>query len=512
MIQDATELPAGTVIETDLCIIGGGPAGIVLARHFFDTQVSVCLLESGAFEIDPKVQALSNCKTDGNYPNPGLNLVSYRERRLGGSSNHWGGWCRPFDPIDFQKRDWVPESGWPITRETLNPYYKVAAELCEVPGFTRAEEDTEEGVGQHFNPLIFGRNGKIVSRLIHTGPGTEFGYIYRDELLRSKNVRVLLNSTMDLMVPDRAGKRLESVSVKTLAGNGYKVKAKRYVLATGGVENPRLLLLSNTVIPGGIGNHSGRVGRCFMQHPELVVGHLHVKADRSDVFDLYKEEVFNEKLNSETLGLLCPTAKAQRDAKTMNFALQLNRIEQGKETAADVESIQAYKALELLQSSGEYAYRERAFKESYAFSLVARVEQSPDLDNRIVLDPERDVLGMNKAKVIWKFTKFDQESVVKSLRIFACEAGAINQGRLSLARADPKDFEYLLWGHFMGTTRMGESPADSVVDPNCSVHGMSNLYVAGASVFPTSGFANPTMTIVALALRLADHLEQELHR
>ncbi|MDO9128206.1 MAG: FAD-dependent oxidoreductase, partial [Parvibaculum sp.] len=246
MFIDGRSVPEGTVVETDLAIIGAGAAGISIARELAGSGISVTLLESGGFDFDAETQDLYEGEMGGvDYP-----LTSSRLRYFGGTTNHWGGWCRPLEPLDFEVRDWVENSGWPIDRQTLDPYYDRARELCQIPtgNFDNAAAWAADG-----EPLPLA-GGEVVTRFFLYSPPTRFGKKYRPDIERAKNIACYLNSIVLEIVPTENAAEVDHLRMGTLSGVRFTVKPKICILAAGGIENARILLLSNSVQKKGLGN------------------------------------------------------------------------------------------------------------------------------------------------------------------------------------------------------------------------------------------------------------------
>jgi choline dehydrogenase-like flavoprotein len=325
MLIDGRSVPAGSAFTTDLCIIGAGAAGITLARELADAPFEVTLLESGGFDLDQETQALTDGKIVGM---PYRALPSTRLRCFGGTTQHWGGWCRAFDDIDFSERDWVPHSGWPITRADLVGYYGRAHEICQLGPFVYDPSDWDLGADQ---PLKLAGTD-VKTRIIQFSPPTRFGLRYRDAILHAANTKLYLYSNVVRIEPSENGRQIVRLDLKTLSGNSFSIRAKQYVLATGGIENPRLLLASNQRISSGIGNEHDLVGRYFSDHMQLDTGGIFpLRSDAS--FDLYQLEA-RDKIHKPTsangrptplMGYFTLTDAAQRSARTLNYSGNIQR-------------------------------------------------------------------------------------------------------------------------------------------------------------------------------------------
>ena len=512
MFTDARTLTDQTRIEADLAIIGGGAAGITLARAFQGTALKVCVVEAGGLQPDADVQALYRGESVGiSYP-----LDATRLRYLGGSSNHWGGYCRPLDPIDFEQRDWVPHSGWPFSIDELTPYYPEASAIVEVaPGRYADPAYWEQMTGERLPPLV---SGRMRLQFVQFSPPTKFGQRYGTELQQAKNIQVLLNASVVNIGAAAAGRSVDKLAIRTLDGSSHTVKARYYVLATGGLENARLLLLSNDVVPVGLGNQNDLVGRFFMEHPHVSGFGDIVVGDLKRVPPLYRERVLVEGRSAQVA--FNPSYAFLRERKLLNatFMAGVSGDFHAGDTAADrlprtAVQTDVLKAARRFLADGDGPVKPQ--DPTYIgtrLGLGCAGEQAPNPDSRVSLSSQRDAFGLPQIKLDWRLTEQDRRSLVTHMHSLALEFGALGMGRMVVYVEDDGLWPAAVDGgsHHMGTTRMHDDPKQGVVDRNSKVHGMENLYVAGSSVFPTGGSANPTLTIVALTLRLADHLRPRL--
>jgi len=498
MIIDFRQLENRSEIKSDICIIGAGAAGITIARALGGTGIRVCLLESGGFEYDEKIQSLYSGETRGV---PYWKLELARLRYFGGSTNHWGGWCGPLDESDFEARPWIPYSGWPIRRQDLDPYYQRAQALCELgpQGYDIAAWENGTRRFPAFLPA------KLHAQLWQFSPPTRFGTVYRREIKAAGNIRAYLYANVTRLETDENATQVIGARIRTPWGQTGTVRARYFVLACGGIENARILLLSNQHARAGLGNDYDRVGRFFMEHP------MAQRAVRLFTRELATIKTLFEPIqNGGQHGLagLCPTPIAQRARQILNCSATFSRI---LDPYADPDKdAWPNDMLGTMMDLDDGRRREGAF-----FYLTTRSEQAPNPDSRITLSDERDTLGLNKAILDWQLTDIDFQTIRTSLELIGEELGRLGLGRVQLAdwltttRVNWSD-SLNFGSHHMGTTRMTEDPKQGVVDRNCRVHSVANLYVAGSSVFTTSGYMNPTLTIVALALRLADHLKEQV--
>lgn len=510
MFSDARNLDDGSRIEADVAVVGGGPAGITIARAFAGSRASVCLLEGGGLEFDAEVQALYAGENLGiEYP-----LTGNRLRYFGGSSNHWGGYCRLLDPIDFEARDWVPYSGWPFGRDELEPYYERASEAAEVaPG---RYEDGAYWQARTGEPLVDWPAGRMHVRFFHFSPPTRFGERYRAGLERAGNIRVLLNANVTRCVAVPSGAAVDHLEVRTLTGRRHEVRARFFVLAAGGLENPRVLLLSDDVVPGGLGNRHDQVGRYFMEHPHVGGFAEIVVADLARLPSIYRKRlVFDGRAGTAAF---VPEPGFLRRERLLNasFAMAVAG-EYGQRTDLSTPMAQAHVAMLrsarrfLADGSGAVKVEDPDYAGVW-MGIGCACEQVPNPDSRVTLGEARDALGLRRIRLDWRLGEQDRRSLVRHIQSLGLEFAAAGIGRMLIRVEDDGLWPEVVAGgsHHMGTTRMSDDPARGVVDRNCRVHGVDNLYVAGSSVFPTSGSANPTLNILALAYRLVDHLREQL--
>ena len=546
MFIDFLEATAPTELDADICIVGAGAAGIAIARALIGTALRVCLLESGGSGGELRNQALYEADSIGSPP---FDPVSSRMRAFGGSCNLWGGGCMPLSALDMSQRDWVPHSGWPIAPTDLAPWYERAREYCGIEDHALAGDRFLAAPARP--PLPFDP-GTLVNQIFVRSP-VLFGRTYRDELERAPNLTVLLHANLLELEATPDGGAVRQACIGSLTGRRGAVRARHYVLACGGIENARLLLLSDTTVPGGLGNRHDLVGRYFMDHPSGKLGTLHSRrADRlarpydrmlgKGVAPPFPEiglseqaqrahRILNARVHPFAVegqvsrglhALRSLRATLRKPPPDENARLEAHLCAAMRSEAAPA-SVHAHApaslgrlALQLGFGMGDVAHalgRKLADKPAVRTShvdLMGYFEQAPNPDSRISLSTERDALGQRKLRIDWRLTALDHHTFRASAALFGAE----------LARACGGRFEPEPWlngangvpqvrgtAHHLGTTRMADDPRHGVVDRDCRVHGMTNLHVAGSSVFPTGGWAFPTFTIAALSLRLADRLQ-----
>jgi len=548
MMQDASDLPDGCLLDADVCIVGAGAAGIAMSLEFIGAGLEVLLLESGGEGYEPPTQALYA----GSVVDPRLHSAPdrYRQRRFGGSTTIWGGRCVPLDPIDFETRSYIAHSGWPFDLGELTPHYARANRLCEAGQFAYT---ADEAFGGPRRAMMDGFHSSSFSShtLERFSCPTDFGVRYAHRLRTAANLRVLLHANVTEIRVNAAGDAVETLRVRTLSGKSFTVHARRVVLAAGGLEVARLLLANRDVHRNGIGNDHDVVGRYYMCHLAGTIGTLSIAGPSSTVWHGYErsdEGVYCRRR-------LALTPEAQRSLHVGNFIARLHhpRIADPAHRTGFLSllylargfiSYEYAKRLDNGVSSGPWQWlrhlrniicdplatvalawhllRDRKLAErkfpslivaprNNCYSLDFHAEQEPNPASRVTLGDGLDALGQPRLIIDWRYSRRDVDTVQRALALFAQEIERAHVGRF---RYNPQTVETEMTrygaygGHHIGTARMGRDPRSSVTDADGRVHGVENLFVAGAALFPTSGQANPTLTIVALALRMADHLKQ----
>lgn len=506
---DARKLPNNSIIDGDICIVGSGAAGISIALEWINTPYRVILLESGGFEYDDQVQDLYKGENTGQKYYP---MKSNRLSYFGGTTNHWAGMCSPFDEQDFKKRDWVPHSGWPITRKDMDPFYARATKVLKLGPYDFNLEFWQKQV-PNLNP--FPLDDQVIwFKMWQNSPlsGWNGGLAkeYKDKILSAKNIHLYTYATMvDIKASDSVSQVTE-VKVKNHAGKEHAVKAKQFILAGGAIQNARMLLAANSQAPEGLGNDNDVVGRYFMEHLEIHAAELWLLRP-------FPTDLFNwDKIWCE----IAIREDVQARNKILNGTAGPDQLAYKKDSVPRMESYQEEdprkswdNMLKTWSVADSIAEKRKTGAISRAYFLQTRLEQAPNPDSRVFLGQEKDELGVPRANLNWALTDLDKRSVRRINEIIGEEVGKAGFGRIRLIEEfrDPNDMSWPKgtnggW-HHMGTTRMSDDPKTGVVDSNCKVHGISNLYVAGAACYPTAGAPNPTLTLVALSLRLSDYVK-----
>lgn len=513
-----------------------------MALALADAGLDVIVAEAGDRRPDAAIQdAYAGHVVDEALHSP---LIDFRERRFGGSSTVWGGRCMPLDPIDYEKRDWIEHSGWPIGPEALEPFYPTAAALCEAGANTWRAQDA---LGPDTRPMIAGFAGKDWStdRLERSSCPTDFARRYSDRLQASPNIRLLLRAPVTSINLDADGRRVVDISLRDAAGAPFSIAAREVVVATGGLESARLLLASRDIHPHGIGNHRDVLGRYYQAHLAGTIGT--VTFGKTRIWHGYDRDAQGVYVRRR----LALNEAAQRQHRLGNVIARLHH----PRIADPAHGTAVLSALYLGQGLVPRLYRKRLAGEDMGgignwlrhvgnvarnpfacagfaatmlvgrkfakrkfpsvivtprtgrYSIDFHAEQAPNPASRVYLDTDRDALGMPRLVADWRYLPEDVATLQGAFALLAQDLAGIGHFDYDPDTVEAEMIRYGAYpGHHIGTVRMGDDPASSMVDADCRIHGVSGLSVAGTSVFPTSSQANPTLTAIALGLRLADHL------
>jgi choline dehydrogenase-like flavoprotein len=522
LLIDLNQADGELALEGEVCVIGAGAAGITLTRRLLAAGRTVVLLESGGLDYEAPVAALG---TGDNVGEDYYDLEDSRLRFFGGTTAIWGGRCAEFDPIDLENRHYVPHSGWPIAYAELERWYREARPLFGLP----AERPSAD---------IFRSAGVPLPRFeeLETPLWTfdrrfnRFAWESCDDLEADPKCQIVTHATVTRIVQEGGG--IARVEARALGAGRLTVTAKAFVLAAGGIENPRLLLAAN------IGNGHDQVGRYFMEHPHARGG----RVVKGAAWPLLKAFGRRHRIGGQDLAaLIAPGEALQRREGILNTSLTVvARQPRGRRQFAGMKAYSGLKHSMAPTKRGRALWMVTKKAASWAqrhvdparpwllhklgsveVALLVRAEQAPNPDSRITLTGKTDATGVPRVTLDWRLSEIDIRSVSVLVDTLGRELTRLGLGRVEPAewlssgrwQTDPLISSHPIGGyHHMGTTRMGEDPKSSVTDARGRVHGVGNLWVAGSSLFPTGSWANPTLTIAALALRTAERIDRELGR
>ena len=534
MIRRCDDLPDGTVLNADVCVIGGGPAGLTVAAELAGTSLRVILIEAGGEPGRPLGLTESSVADRQGDLAPPLQIPP----RLGGGANEWivrlpkmqrGVRMLPLAPFDLETRSWVPNSGWPITWSELDRYYQRANEFLGLSslGYTLEEwEDTQ-------HPRLPLEAHGFTTTMEHFASPSVFTKSIRQTLADCANVDVYLDGAVGAI--DGAADQATHVMVDHGTAGRVQVKANQFVLAAGGINNARLLLSARD--HAGFAGSQVATGRYYVDHQRIGVGSL--TPSDPGIFRTAGLYDLTTRASTSVMGKLTPTEALLTTHRILHSGSMLlpkppAKIEQG---LTDVRSLVsrsrqpgtprpsiaslAQTALYIAKTGTQMAARQRRLppridagwsgltKTSFGrFSVETQIELAPDRNNRVHLGNARDQFGRRRPEMFWRWHELDLHTVKTNTALLATAFQKSQLGRFEPEAWDARPLLTTPNGAFhpSGTTRMGDNASTSVTDCNAKLHSASNVYVAGSSLFPTVGYANPTLTIVALAIRLADHL------
>lgn len=538
MLLDLSRLCTGEVMHSQVCIVGGGIAGLIIAMELERAGIASIVLESGGLKAEEATRDLNRGSSSGD--------IDYhygdgcRSRYLGGSSNCWGGFCRAFDESDMATRSWVPNSGWPISHSDLVPYFKRAHEWLELGPYNYDTEHWVKAVNRPDVKLLPLEGSGLTDAVSQFSPPVRFGKRYRAHLKASRLITVVLHANLTRFNCDADGVRVDSVQATSLNQRQLTVHATQFVLAAGGIENSRLLLACSPQHPDGLGNQHDQVGRYYMDHPRMLNLGKVQHAPNSRPNQLYDTRYnFNQARlianGTRVAAQLMPTAQVNQREGLTNAGLWFRSEYRGEHSPQE-------HAIRSLNERATSLLRRRKWRPGLAADLAAIVhspmnsagfvgarlwpqwrhpchallvgvvEPVPRPESRITLTKERDALGLPRPHIAWQIGAQER-------RTFAFSQRCVEQLLKTRSVGEFQPVPHLLadenwrkhldlrgtW-HHMGGTRMHTSPLQGVVDQHCKLHGSRNTFVAGSSVFPTGGMNFPTINLVALAVRLAAHL------
>jgi choline dehydrogenase-like flavoprotein len=553
MLIDAESLENNTTFRSDIAVVGSGPAGIVLALELAKEGYDIALIESGRLNFSEEIQDLGKANHfDPEFHAP---MSECTRRQLGGTSTIWGGRCLPYDPVDFDKREYIQDSDWPITYEEVADYFP---KTCDYFFCGKSEFNIENIPNIEQKSIVPGLPAAevLTSTLERWSLPTNFGKEYFNDLKQSKKIKLLYGLTCTEIETNEQGNQVECLRAKTINNKNIQIECQKYVLAAGALNTARLLLASDKRHPGGIGNHSGLLGKFYMGHLSGDIAAIHLTtAPKDTVFGFdrdpdqiylrrrfsFTREFLNEKqipnivawlgspkfgdpshqngvLSSAYLALSMPilknylTSTAMRKAavgeegQKIYWAHVRNVVKDFKQACTFIPQF----------GYGRYIAKRKipalfVYSATNEYPLHYHSEQVPNPKSMVSLSDEHDALGMRRLNINLQFTQQDIDGVIKAHKYWDDYLRKYDCGYLKYAT---DDLEASIWEqagdgfHQVGTTRMSQYPQDGVVDTNCNIHGMDNLFVASSSIFVTSGQANSTFSIVSFALRLANHLKK----
>lgn len=557
MLLDLAKSAAPARLEADVVIIGAGAAGIVLALELSESGLAVLLVEAGGEKFEAASQEFYRAEVI--EPESHGPVHMFRRRVLGGSTSVWGGRCIPFDPIDFETRPWISYGRWPITYDDVAVHYAKALDYADAGP---AIFDAAAAIPGEPGPMVGGVTSPdvVLDRIERFSHPLHFGAQYKSRLAADLGIRVLLNAPVEQILTAHDGNVAAGVRIVTPSGKRLILHAPRVIIAAGGLETARLLLASREARSAGLGNEHDLVGRFYQCHFEGELGEVRFIKPIDSVRMDYQRSV--EGVYCRRYIWLSPEAQRAKqlaglvirpnhpnivDPEHRNpvlSAMYLVKSQIVPEYARKLTSLEDQKRLErgesvaafwgrhlrnmilgspeLLAFSADFA-RRRTFAKRKLPSVVLKdsrnvypldinAEQEPNRESRITLGDERDQHGVPRLLIDWRTTSADHHRLAEGLKTVQAAFASSATSSLHFTSAE---FELALnrkipvGGHHIGTARMAESAAEGVCDGNCELFSTRGVYIAGAAAFSTSGFANPTLTLIALALRLAQHIAKQ---
>ena len=526
-IDCAIEAPEA--VTADVAIVGSGAAGQAAARRLLARGCSVVLIESGGTDHEDATADFNRGDIVGHEYHP---LEHSRLRFFGGTTAIWGGRVAEYDAIDFERRDWVPHSGWPFGPVEIHGYLAEARSLLGVDGVDTARLARPELLQRLSSDEL------AVSWWSFDPIFDRFTIDRANDLDADPRCTSLLHATVRELVLAADAASVERLDVRTPSGRKIDIRARHFLLAAGGIENPRILLASNSVAPAGVGNSYDQVGRYFMEHPHARGGRIVGNADWRWLASFAKRRINGVEVSPA----ITPAEALQRREGLLNSALTIAvRQPEGGNHPLPKRAYLHVKHRTAPTRRGRSMWKmTKQLVRGYTgltgpfhpwlmkrisrldLSLVIRAEQAPNPDSRVRLSDKRDAVGMPRVALDWRLSAIDVDSVSGLVAALGRESARLGLGAVEPAKwlanpdkrwvSDELVSAHPIGGfHHMGTTRMAADPRRGVTDGWGRVHGLPNLHIAGSSLFPTAGWANPTLTIVALTLRTSDRIADELH-
>jgi hypothetical protein len=523
----------------DVCVVGAGPSGLTVALECEAAGLSVLLVEAGREQM--QIEGLGDVEILDAARHPSLEVVT--RSGLGGTSSIWGGRCVPFDDVDFERRSFVPNSGWPLSHDEIKPWYRKACEYLDC------------GTGEFSSPAPWWNEEGVVAQSVERlSAQPRLGIRFKDRISKSRRLRVSLGYVVSALNLDDAGNSVNTISLAGGKASDSLPKARFFVLACGGLQTTRILLDLQRLSPHRFGDDGGPLGRFYMGHLTGKIASL-VLNDQSNVEDFdfvrdvngywcrrrfsfsAKTQIEQQLLNTVFwlgnppfhdpshgsaaasliyLGLALPLAGRFLSNETFAFHRGMKPSPLARHAANILKKpLEAVGSIAALVDHRLTPDNLRPFflrNGSGRYALHYHAEQIPSPTSRVKLTPGHG--NGDRLTIDFRFSQDDAHSVVRAHEILDKALRRSGKGYLEYyQRAEERLTEVLAQAidgyHQIGTTRMSEGESSGVVDRNCRVHGLDNLFLAGSSVFPTSGQANPTFLTVALASRLAEHLRKQ---
>ena len=531
MLIDACQCDSIMTMQADICIVGAGIAGLALASEFLLTRHQVIVLESGNEHITSQSQSWFKGRLTGAPAHP---LTQSRVRAYGGSGTRWTGQCIPMQAIDFEKRHAIADSGWPVTRTQLEPYYQRAQAFF---GLINPHDDVNQWQEQQGRPLQPATSDLLSADVTRFARPLDVGQSLKASISNSHNVNVYINAPVTNLELSADEKQLATAQVKLPNSGMLRFKAGAFILACGGVENSRLLLASNHQRSSGLGNEHDNVGRYFMDHPYLTPGYWRPSSAVTKIplslienfaalaaGDCAAHAVYtlNETVRRSESLLGCggyficmenyETSSRYFSRGSQALVALADKVKRHRLPDNDMPGLIS----DLLKDPGSVLSTlqgrvHSVLKKQTRYALRLQVEASPLRHSRITLTTDKDAAGIPEPCINWQMCADDWRSVDRFRQVFAEAIESQGLGQLiddTSVTADGWPSSMQGGKHHMGGTRMHDDQRLGVVDKHLRVHSLPNCYVTGSSVFPTGSWVNPTLTLTALTIRLADHLKQ----
>lgn len=500
--------------DADVTIVGAGAAGLAIACGLLQKGVSVLLVESGHHKPDPTREALNACELTG-LPMGGAHWG--RRRIIGGTTTAWGGQALPFSEIDFERRPWIANSGWPLDFSTLRPYYERASRFMRLD-LLNYDSDVFPALGisdPGFEPAL------LRYHVAKWAPEPNFRRMYLKSLRNNARAYLVYSANVVRIDLDSTLTRVQSLTVRNFRDQSFQQAPRKLVLTVGGIETVRILLTNNHQLATGLGNRSGWVGRCFMDHPCVAIGRIVPREPRA-FQHLFGPRFSRGRRYSIRLTL---GAGEQRKRELANASASIMfTYPEGCDPVSFAKHVLSARSHPLRALAGIWGFLPQLASAGWALArtgliyrpgataeIALMVEQEPRPESCITLGSDRDQFGVPLTSIHWEYSRKTWETVVRFTAILKEEIERLHLGRVELdSRVGMDEPEWAALctdvNHHMGTARMSVDASAGVVTPNLRIHDLDNLFICSSAVFPTGSHSNPTLTILALAFRLVDHL------